>query len=138
MLVHRRDIFLSTLQHLRERHKGLVTYGKSWQQSKAKASEKSIIALTASVQSQRRNNAASSFLLMTAFVAVILLYLSRQESFRVSPAADTGIALATIVLTGKHESPPLVKLGVPLLSLCRKKQQQHPCIHPFWMRWVHG
>lgn len=85
----RRDIFLSTLQHLGERHKGLVSYGKSWQQSKAKASEKSIIALTASAQSQRRSSAASSFLLMTAFVAVILLYLSRQESFRVNNRLST-------------------------------------------------
>ena len=87
MIACRRDIFLSTLQHLRERHKGLVTYGKSWQQSKAKASEKSILALTAAAQSQRRNSIANSFLLMAAFVAVILLYLSRQESFRVRSAA---------------------------------------------------
>lgn len=81
---HRNDIFVSTLQHLRERHKGLITYGKSWQQSKAKAAEKSIAALTSAIQSSRRSSAASSIVLVAAFVVMLLVFLSRQEVFQVS------------------------------------------------------
>ena len=58
-------------------------HGKSWQQSCAKSSEKSIQALSEAVQRSRRNSVMSSSLLMTAFVVLLIIFLSRQEGFQV-------------------------------------------------------
>lgn len=74
---------MSTLQHLKERHKGLLSYGKSWQQSRAKAAEKSILAVTAAIRSKRRSSTASSVVLTVAFLVTLMVYVSRQEVFQV-------------------------------------------------------
>ena len=79
----RRTLFLETLQRMKERHRNVRAHGKSWQQSCAKSSEKSIQALSEEVQRSRRNSVMSSSLLMTAFVALLLVFLSRQEGFQV-------------------------------------------------------
>ena len=69
---------------MKERHRNVRAHGKSWQQSCAKSSEKSIQALSEAVQRSRRNSVVSSGLLMTAFVALLIVFLSRQEAFQVN------------------------------------------------------
>lgn len=104
---------------MRERHKGLVTYGKSWQQSRAKAAEKSILAITAFVQSARRASMATSALLMTAFIVIILVYLSRQEVFQVSESCLEHPSYPPSPLFPFHSFPHL--LGSIMLVDCNSQ-----------------
>lgn len=118
---------MSTLLHLRERHKGLITYGKSWQQSRAKAADKSCVALIASVQAVRRTSAASSIALVAAFVVVLLVFLSRQEVFQVSSCQTVQNRLkANVRRLPSHAIRKLRKGGNPFICA-------HTVCHIQWM-----
>ncbi len=89
-VICRCTLFLATLQRIKERHRNVKAHGKSWQQSCAKSSEKSIQALSEATLRTRRNSLLSSTVLMGAFVTLLLVFLARQEAFQVCSRAERG------------------------------------------------
>lgn len=80
----RRGVFLELLQQLRGRHRSLRQHGKSWQQRSAARADEACAALSSSTKRGVRLAALSNFLLIASFLALVLVFVSRQESARVS------------------------------------------------------
>lgn len=67
------------LPQLRERHSGLLASGKSGQQASAQAADRSCAALSSTTIRQGRYNILANFFLMSAFIGILLVFLSRQQ-----------------------------------------------------------
>lgn len=67
------------LRQLRERHSGLLASGKSGQQASAQAADRACTALSGATIRQGRYNATANSFLMASFLAILLVFVSRQQ-----------------------------------------------------------
>ena len=79
----RRQLFLDTLRHLKDRHRGLLATGKSWQQNAAQQADRAIRDLTQRILTKQRKGSALNVLLAILIAGLAIVFLARQEFLQV-------------------------------------------------------
>lgn len=109
----RRELLLDTLRHLKDRHRGLLANGKSWQQSAARTAEQAITDLTHRILTKRRQNSAVNVLIILVIAALTIVFLGRQDYVQVSPVSLLAISAQDIsVETCDHKSTYAIRFPV--------------------------
>ena len=83
-LPRRMQMFLGLLRRLRERHRGHLASGKSWQQSCARTADAACVALSQAMQRGKHTTSVAAIFLMAAVAGILAVYLARQEFVQVT------------------------------------------------------
>ena len=90
-LPRRTQLFLGLLRHLRERHRGHLASGKSWQQSCARTADAACLALSQATQRGQRTTLVATFFLVAAVAGILAVYIARQEFVQVTACLWHGL-----------------------------------------------